>query len=360
MLFFFTMFKIPQIEKGSYYIDRAMDSMGEFATKTREQIGERFKNSPTCMQKSNNENNLNKRKDLELEKIKFLNDRINTTLKKVTKRFPRFKRLDDIYIKLINTGEVKVRTIEDNIKRMQWICNSIDELTQNTEMKLKKTRSNDTCGFIMKKYLGKVNSYFRKEKHIFTELEEARKFMNKMPEFQDLFTVSIAGFPNVGKSTLMKNITGCEVDIQPYPFTTKGLMFGYIEKKNVKQIQLIDTPGLLNRDTKHNDIEQRARIIVNEYCDSIVFVLDFTESCGYNIKSQIKLLKQTRDSGKDMVLYLSKKDLFNEEIEELLEENSSMLKKYKVFDNFEVLKEYIVQLKENTKKFDIRDIKVIK
>ena len=353
------MFKIQQIETANFYMDKAMDGMQEFAQKVRPQIDQRFEKSTKTRDKTPIEINLNKRKDLELEKIRFLNDKLNTQLKKIIKTYPKMNKLEDVYKKLINTSDIKVKDIEDSLRRLLWITNTVDEFTQNTEVKIKRAKTGQTVGFLMKKHLGRVNSLFRKNKSYFTKLEQARKFMNKLPTFLDIYTVAIGGYPNVGKSTLMQKVTGSDVEVQNYPFTTKGLMFGYIEKDNHKQIQLIDTPGLLGRD-KNNDIEQRAEIILSEYSDVIIFVLDFTESCGYGVKNQIKLLKKTNDLGKKIVLYLSKTDIYDEEAQERQEEYTRQIKKYQTFTESEELKTFIIAQKEKNKKFDIRNIKVIK
>jgi len=77
------MFKISKVEESSFYIDQAMKSMQEYATKEREKIGERFEKSIGTFRKDLNDVNINKRKDLELQKIRFLNDRMMANV-----RFP--------------------------------------------------------------------------------------------------------------------------------------------------------------------------------------------------------------------------------------------------------------------------------
>lgn len=355
------MFRIPKIENSEFYIDQAMKHMQEYALKERDSITKRFANLERQKKKSTDVVNLDKRKDLELIKIRFLNESIHRKLKKLHSSFPKFKKVDEIYLKLINTSEIKVKKIESSLETLNKISYSIDELTQNIEHKIKYAKTQETVGFIMKKYLGKVNSYFKKNKYAFEDLDTSRKFLNKMPTFEDLFTIAIAGFPNVGKSTLMKAITGSDVEIQNYPFTTKGLMFGYVTDKGQKAIQLIDTPGLLGRD-KQNDIEQRAQIIITDYTDSLVFVIDFTESCGFTIESQMKLLKKTAENkDKNIVLYLSKKDLYNEETDENVKEVERKIKKYKQFTDVEKIKQYMIDEKNKLiKKFNPKSLSLIK
>ncbi len=354
------MFKIPRIEKSSYYIDRIMDEMGEFAQKARTEIDRRWANNLSTKRKEQDEIRLNKRKDLELEKIRFLNTKVNQNTRKLIQTFPNFIKVDDVYLKLINTSGTSVKKIEEAISRIKWIGNYCDELTQNFEVKIKKAKTHDVIGFSMKKYLGKVNSLYRKEKLHFDVLEDARKFMAKLPKFEDMYTVGIGGFPNVGKSTLMKAMTGSNVEIQNYPFTTKGLMFSYLHYKDNKQVQIIDTPGLLGRE-KNNKIEERAELILREYCSKIVFVLDLTESCGYSIEQQLALLKKTSSEKVDHVLYFSKKDLYNEEVEEIFEEVSSRYKKLKQFTSYEELRTYLLDSSlEKVEKFNPAKLKVIK
>ena len=353
------MFKIPKVEESSFYIDQAMKSMQEYATKEREKIGERFEKSIGTFRKDLDDVNREKRKDLELQKIRYLNDRLNDSLKKIIKNFPNFAKTQEVYINLINTSEVNVTVIKDALARLLWIVNTIDEFTQATESKLKRTKTQATIGFLMKKYLGKVNSLFYKNKTFFRNLDEARKFMNKLPTFEDLHTISIAGFPNVAKSTLMKKITGSDVEIQNYPFTTKGLMFGYLKEDGAKYIQFIDTPGLLGRE-KSNDIEQRAQIVITRYSQSIIFVIDLTESSGYNVESQMKLLKKTEELQKNIVIYLSKTDIFNEETEEVRAEYDKKLKKYLVFTDAEKLRKHCLDEQKKMIKFDPTKLKVIR
>ena len=355
------MFKIPKIEKSQIIIDRAMKNMQQYALNERESISERFKKNASTQKKKPEEIKLNKRKDLELSKIRYLSEKLNSTLRKTVSKFPRFEKVDDIYIKLIDTSDVSVNEIKDSINRLIWIANTVDEFSKKSEHKIKKAKTHDTIGFIMKKHLGKINSLFKKNKEFFQNLEEARKFMNKLPKFEDMYTISIAGFPNVGKSTLMKKITGSDVEIQNYPFTTKGLMFGYIINNNKKVIQLIDTPGLLNRKEKDNPIEMRAKIVLHEYCNSIVFVLDITESCGYTLKEQLKLLKETSKYNKTLKVYLSKTDIYNEEDEESLKQVQNKIKEFEIYRDSEELKSKLIKsYLDSLEKFDPKKIKLIK
>ncbi|MBS3128425.1 50S ribosome-binding GTPase [Candidatus Woesearchaeota archaeon] len=181
-------------------------------------------------------------------------------------------------------------------------------------------------------YYGRINSFLKKNKEAFTYLERCRKIMKGFPHIKtSLKTVCIIGFPNVGKTTLFYKLTGSKPEIQSYAFTTKGINVGYISKtdfakstsnestsKDTKKskkedtIQVLDTPGTLNRFDKMNMIEKQSYLAQKEVADMLIYVFDLTES-SYPLEDQEKLYQETKKIEKPLLVYLSKTDLLSTE-----------------------------------------------
>ncbi len=124
-------------------------------------------------------------------------------------------------------------------------------------------------------------------------LEDVRSEMKRLPGIEPgLPTIVVAGYPNVGKSTLVKTITDARPEIASYPFTTREVMIGHTKVDSIP-CQIIDTPGVLDRPiAEKNPIEKRALAAIRHLAWVLAFLVDATETCGFSIKSQLQLLQE--------------------------------------------------------------------
>ncbi len=103
--------------------------------------------------------------------------------------------------------------------------------------------------------------------------------------------IALFGLSNVGKSTLMNEITNTEVEMGDFLHTTRIAQAGTCEYENV-HIQLIDLPGFL--DFKEDWFIHTQIFRVSRTCDAILMVLDLS----MNIKKQYEFLLNQLEKAK--------------------------------------------------------------
>lgn len=70
----------------------------------------------------------------------------------------------------------------------------------------------------------------RRQASTLAYLEQVRQHLSRLPSIDpNTRTLLVTGFPNVGKSSFVNTITRADVDVQPYPFTTKSLFVGHTD-----------------------------------------------------------------------------------------------------------------------------------
>ncbi|MBD3249590.1 GTP-binding protein [Candidatus Woesearchaeota archaeon] len=264
-------------------------------------------------------NRLEKSKTLELRRLEIIRNYLADSLDYIVKSFPSVKDLTEFYRQLISAN-IGIEELKKSFGALNWARKKIDELFRKYSSIIRKAKDTKNITRARKESQGRIFSVLKQVKKDFEFLESARKTLVNLPVVKSgIFTAAIAGFPNVGKSTLLGKLSKSKPKVAGYAFTTKGIMVGYIEK----EIQLLDTPGTLDRVEKMNWIEIQAHLAMKLVADMIVYVFDPTET--YSLKKQEMLYKRIKKFGKPVVVFVSKTDIAEEErVDELKEKYDAL------------------------------------
>jgi nucleolar GTP-binding protein len=103
----------------------------------------------------------------------------------------------------------------------------------------------------------------------------------------------VAGFPNVGKSSLVARLSSARPAVAEYPFTKLAIEVGHTDL-GFDRLQVVDTPGVLDRAGRANPAETEAVTAVQGAAGAVLFVLDPSETSGYPMAQQEALLARWR------------------------------------------------------------------
>jgi nucleolar GTP-binding protein len=257
---------------------------------------------------------LEKSKQLETLRMQIVRDNLTESLKNIIRAFPDFEKLDVFYQELVKCT-LDFIALKKSLGALSWASTQIDKLFNIYRVKIKKTRDIKIINSYRKEFYGRTSSVMKQIRENLNFLDEARKIMRDFPSIKtSIPTICIYGFPNVGKSTLLAHLTGASPEINSYPFTTKSINLGYIDEPP-KKLQLIDTPGLLNRN-RMNKIEYLAYLVITHLAKTVIYVFDPTME--YPLEEQEKLLRDVKKYKIPVILYLSKSQIADQKVVEQL------------------------------------------
>ncbi|MHA1803165.1 MAG: NOG1 family protein [Promethearchaeota archaeon] len=248
----------------------------------------------------------------------------------IIKSVPIIEELPEFYKELASLL-VDVDQLKLNLGKLNGTLPVLSKLEREYLKKISRIEEPREGDRLRRSAFGRISSIVKKQESSLRYLNEVRGALRSMPSI-DLTKpcVVVAGYPNVGKSSLVKLIsTNKKIEVQEYPFTTKKLNMGHymIQRKfDSVQIQILDTPGILDRPMKQrNNIELQAILALRLVSDLIIYIFDPTPACGYSIKSQVELYKEIRqnfirNNMVDMLVVFNKIDLAKQsEIDYLLD-----------------------------------------
>ena len=173
---------------------------------------------------------------------------------------------------------------------------------------------------------GQGNTHFKSATNQtprFAQPGEPGKEEWKILELKLLADVGLVGFPNAGKSTLLSVVTAAKPKIANYPFTTLKPNLGIVPYRDDRSFVIADIPGIIekahegkglgHRFLRH--IERNATLLFMVPCDT-----------GSIIKEYEILLNELRQYNEELldkprVLAITKSDLIDEELKEMLRQD---------------------------------------
>jgi GTP-binding protein len=144
---------------------------------------------------------------------------------------------------------------------------------------------------------GKGNVHFKSSRNRaprqYTEGQEGEKG-HFLLELRTIADAGLVGYPNAGKSTLLRKISAARPKIAPYPFTTLHPIIGVVEFSGYRRATIADIPGLIegahrNLGLGHDFLRHITR------CHVLLFVLDVAGSEGRNPVEDLQNLRREID-----------------------------------------------------------------
>ena len=174
-----------------------------------------------------------KAKKKEQRRIKVAINELIERILLIIKRVPIIDELPDFYKELASLL-VNIDDLRLALGKLNGILPVLSQLEREYSKKLTKIEEPKEADKIRRAAFGRISSIVNKQNKTLEYLNSIRGMLREIPSIDyTLPMVVFAGYPNVGKSSLVKNIsTNKKIEVQEYPFTTKQLILGHLEIEN--------------------------------------------------------------------------------------------------------------------------------
>ena len=243
----------------------------------------------------------------QLSMLQTASNVLSDNLANVVTKWPDFDSIDPFYYELADaivgaaeargTGDAPsgVDELRKSLSEIQWASRKTKELGREYQRRASRTDP-DTARKLRKQAFARLADVVEEVGDDLVRVGAARNALRDLPDIRpDEPTIVVAGYPNVGKSTFVNAVTNARNEIAAYPFTTRGVYVGHLERDHIRY-QIVDTPGLLDRPpAERNEIENQAASAITHLADCILFFVDPSGDCGYPRSSQLELRDSIRD-----------------------------------------------------------------
>ena len=145
----------------------------------------------------------------------------------------------------------------------------LEQKLEELQEQYSKTKYNKATN----KYLGILRAKMAKVRRTLAEKKRRKGEGFAVKKTGDA-TVVMVGFPNAGKSSLLKRLTGAESKVADYAFTTLDVIPGMLEYSGAK-IQVLDVPGLIEGAHLGKGAGTQVASVIRA-ADILLFVIDAT------------------------------------------------------------------------------------
>jgi nucleolar GTP-binding protein len=217
---------------------------------------------------------------------------LSDNLEHVVTSWPDFDTVDPFYHELAD-AIVAVDEVRKSLSEVNWASNQADDIKREYQGRL--SGDIETARKLRKQAFARLADVVEEVSEDLDRLGAARDELKVLPDIRpDEPTIVVAGFPNVGKSTFVNRVTNARHETASYPFTTTRIGVGHLTREHIRY-QLVDTPGLLDREEKRNAIELQAESALAHVADCVLVFVDASEDCGYPLDDQLALRDAVRE-----------------------------------------------------------------
>ncbi len=185
---------------------------------------------------------------------------------------------------------------ERALTRLERAEHRIRGLTRDAVRETHRAPNYEALGTAVRAFYGRISSFVREIDPDIERLRQIARYLDDRPHLvPGTLTLVVAGFPNVGKSSLVARLSTARPKVADYPFTTLSIAVGHADL-GFDRLQVVDTPGVLGRLDRMNPSEAEAETAVERAATVVLFVLDPTGSSGYSLTEQESLLDRWRET----------------------------------------------------------------